>query len=363
MKIAILGSRGIPNQYGGFEELAEHLSIALAKKGHELVVFNPHHHPFQAADYQGVRIIKRFDPTWLGSFGQFIYDLLCILSCRKDKPNIILQLGYTSNAIWYWLLPRQSKILTNMDGQEWLRSKYGYLTRRFLKLSEFLAARNSHLLIADHHEIQQYYEQHYNNQTVYIPYGAFIPKNFDWQILSDLNLNQFGYFLIICRMEPENHPEIILDGYLMSAVNHPMVVIGSLNTAHGKWLQRKFGGLPGVHFLGAVYDKALLNALRHYCRLYFHGHSVGGTNPSLLEAMACASPIAAHDNPFNRGVLKNHADYFNDATDVSRLMRSDSDEETIKQRKKQNLAVIRTAYNWRTVAAQYEIAMQTIGLR
>jgi glycosyltransferase involved in cell wall biosynthesis len=363
MKIAIIGSRGIPNRYGGFEELAEQLGQILQARGHEVLVFNPHHHPYNSQIYKGVQIVKRYDPRWLGSFGQFIYDFGSILSCRKIKPDIILQLGYTSSAIWYWLLPKKSKVLTNMDGMEWKRSKYGGLTKKFLNFSEFLAARNSHVLIADHPAIQEYYNQHYLNQTVYVPYGAEVPVTFDKQVLSELGLKTRNYYLVICRMEPENHIEMVLEGYKKSGVDAPLIIVGNIDNKHGKYLANKYGHQPSILFIEGIYEKRIVHALRHFSTMYFHGHSVGGTNPSLLEAMACGAHIAAHRNEFNAGVLGKGADYFENADEVCEILLQETNLESQKNRKKRNLSAIRTRYNWRIVAEQYEITMQLALLR
>ena len=125
MKIAILGTRGIPNNYGGFEQFAEYLSVGLVDKGHNVFVYNSHNHIFKESIYKGVNIIHCFDPEYLiGTSGQFLYDLNCIINCRKSNFDIILQLGYTSSSIWNGIMPKNSSLVTNMDGIEWKRSKF-----------------------------------------------------------------------------------------------------------------------------------------------------------------------------------------------------------------------------------------------
>ena len=120
MKIAILGTRGIPNYYGGFEQFAQHLSEYLVNKGHEIIVYNSHTHPYQEGEWNGVKIVHCKDPEdKIGAAGQFIYDLNCIIDSRKRDFDIILQLGYASSAIWYFLFPKKAIVITNMDGLEW----------------------------------------------------------------------------------------------------------------------------------------------------------------------------------------------------------------------------------------------------
>lgn len=362
MKVLIIGSRGIPNRYGGFEELAERLAVHLVNKKHEVTVCNPKQHPYSSETFEGVRIVRAYDPVFLGAFGQFVYDLNCILKSRTIQPDIILQLGYTSSAIWFWLIPSRSRVLTNMDGMEWKRSKYNWFTRLFLRFSEKISATQSHLLIADHKAIQNYFQQRYTNQMVYIPYGADIPTQFDTAVLEAYPIKPFGYHLVIARMEPENHIEEIIQGVLAANSTTPLLVIGNLETRYGRRLVAKYTS-EAIIFAPANYQKETLNALRHYASFYFHGHSVGGTNPSLLEAMACSANIVAHDNPYNRGVLGKHAHYFHSPEAIGKLCDSPIDEEMQKKWLRQNLSKVRTRYSWRTISDQYEISMQQLLLR
>jgi len=137
MKIGILGSRGIPNQYGGFEECAEQLAARLVKKGHAVTVYSSHTHPIKVNSWKGVRIARIWDPEkQLGTAGQFIYDFFGILDSHKRNYDIILQLGYTSSGIWQAFLPRKSRIVTNMDGLEWKRAKYSKTVQQFLKITQ-----------------------------------------------------------------------------------------------------------------------------------------------------------------------------------------------------------------------------------
>src|ERR1044071_7073691 len=140
MKIGIMGTRGIPNNYGGFEQLAEYLSAGLAQKGHEVYVYNPHYHPYKESSWGKVNIIHCIDrQRSIGTVAQFFYDLACIKDARKRKYDILLHLGYTSDSIWWKKWPKQSVNIVNMDGMEWSREKYNRITRKFLKRAERLA--------------------------------------------------------------------------------------------------------------------------------------------------------------------------------------------------------------------------------
>lgn len=322
LKIAILGTRGVPNHYGGFEHIAGYLARGLVQKGHQVTVYNSSRHPYQKQKWHGVNIIHRYDPEHLiGVAGQFVYDLNCILDTRKKDYDIILMLGYTSSSIWSFLYPKKSIVITNMDGLEWQRTKYSKPVRRFLKYAERLAVQSSRFHIADSPVIKNYIDRKYNIKSKYIAYGAELYQDADEKYLYAYGLEQYNYYLLMARMEPENNIEMILDGYCSTPSKIKFIVIGNTSNKYGKYLVNKYKSKTRIVFLGAIFDEEKVQSLTAFCRLYFHGHSVGGTNPSLLDAMAAKIPIAAHDNPFNHSVLKENALFFKNATNVRNLIR------------------------------------------
>src|ERR1044071_3148961 len=166
MKIGILGTRGIPNAYGGFEQFAQYLSQGLVKRKHEVYVYNSSNHYYKEKTWNGVNIIHCKDlENKMGTAGQFIYDYNCFIDARKRNYDILLQLGYTSSSIWFRLWPKKSINVINMDGLEWKRSKYGKLTRKFLQAAERWAARKGDILIADSIGIQEYLQQKYKRSS------------------------------------------------------------------------------------------------------------------------------------------------------------------------------------------------------
>lgn len=354
MKIAIIGTRGIPNNYSGFEQFAENFAVFLAEEGYDITVYNSHNHNYQKPNYKGVKIIHCFDPEFLvGTFGQFIYDLNCILNSRRQRFDVILQLGYTSNSIWHFLLPKAAKIVTNMDGLEWKRTKYTPLVQKFLRYAEKLAAKSSDVLIADSLGIQTYLKKKYKLESKYIPYGASIPRQFQKNVLEEYNILPYSYDMLMARMEPENNIEVILDGYCASNQSRNFLVIGNhQGTKYGKYIYHKFKDIPSIHFLGGIFDLDKLNALRKYSTLYFHGHSVGGTNPSLLEAMASEALIVAHENAFNKGVLGKDARYFTDASDVTNSI-DRLEKEAYSSFINNNSDKIRYKFSWKSVNTNY----------
>lgn len=353
MKIGILGTRGVPNHYGGFEQFAEFFSVFLAEKGHEVYVYNSHTHPYQEREFKGVKLIHCHDPeNKIGTIGQFIYDLNCILDARKRNFDIILQLGYTSSSVWFKLHPKNTIVITNMDGLEWKRTKYSKPVQKVLKWAEKLAVKNSDFLIADSLGIQSYLQKKYNIKSEYIAYGAtnFEATNSDF--LKEFDVRGFEFNMIMARFEPENNFEIVLDGYSQSNTKMPILVIGNHQNKHGDYLKNKFASDSRIRFLGAIYNLNALNHLRFYSNLYFHGHTVGGTNPSLLEAMSSGALVVAHDNEFNKGVLQENAFYFSNVVEVKNIVDSIKKSNNL-QMIKNNYSAIDSTFNWKKINEQY----------
>lgn len=353
MKIALLGTRGIPNSHGGFEQFAEYLSKFLVQKGHEVYVYNSHTHPYQEKLWNGVHIVHMYDPEdKIGTFGQFIYDFNCILDSRKRDLDVLLQLGYTSSSIWGRLLPRKPVVVTNMDGLEWKRSKYNKHVRKFLKYAEKIAISSSDYLISDSLGIQSYLKETYKVDSEYIAYGADFFDQPDEAILQQYKVIPYQYDLLVARLEPENNIELILDGIVKSKTSREFLVVGKHETKYGSYLKEKFKNYGHIRFLGGIYDIKSLNNLRYYSNLYFHGHSVGGTNPSLLEAMASNSLIVANKNIFNKSILEEDAFYFESVSDIVALS------ENIKQDYLpfllSNNKKIMEKFSWETINTQYE---------
>ncbi len=355
MRVGIIGTRGIPNAYGGFEEFAQHLGIYLVGKGHEAVVYSSALHPFQEGEYEGVKIIHRYDPEdKLGTIGQFIYDFNCIRHARGQNFDVILQLGYTSSSVWSWLMPREAIILTNMDGLEWKRSKFSQPVQSFLRRAESWAVKGSHGLVADNPEIKRYLDEKYRVESTCIAYGAIVPSIRDSTPLQHYGLEERGYDMLIARMVPENNLEMILEGRMIAKTSRPLLVIGDKDDAYSSFLREKFGSDDQkVRFMGAIYDKDLLDCLRQHCGYYLHGHSVGGTNPSLIEAMACEALILAHENAFNLSVLRESGVYFSSAQKLAELLDQSPDEQQHDLLRAANLGRAKEAYDWGKINAQY----------
>lgn len=362
MKVGIVGTRGIPNAYGGFEQFAEYLSVGLVEAGHEVTVYCIKKEERTPPNFKGVQLIYFKDyADQLGTVGQFLYDFKCIIDSRKRNFDIILNLGYTSSAIWYSFFPKKSVLLTNMDGLEWKRSKFSTTVQKFLKYSERKAVTKSDYLIADSLAIQAYIKKEFHKNSKFIAYGANVFNEPDEAVVEEFGAKPYQYSLLIARMEPENNIDLILTAYSKTKTTHPLIVIGNISNEYGRKLVDKFEYCKNIIFNNAIYDIHLLNNLRFYSKLYFHGHSVGGTNPSLLEAMACKSLIVAHDNEFNRSVLSESAFYFSTVLELQQII----DDEDSHNKKRlifisENISKIKNNYTWKHIINTYECFFKSL---
>ena len=365
MKIAFISTRGIPNNYGGFEQFAEYISVGLVRRGHEVVVYSPHFHPYREPDYKGVRIKHIYSPEkWMGSsVGSFFYDFLSLRDAlKKEKFDIIYEAGYTSIVPAYiWFNVKRIKyplFTTNMDGLEYKRTKFNKRVQKFVFWEERMAVKHSHYLIADNMGIHYYYKEKYGKESKFLAYGADVHEDYDVDVLKEYGLEAGGYFIVVARLEPENNLFMAIEGYLASNQygKRPLVVVGKTNTPYGKYLVERYGRDCNIRFVGGIYDFRKLNSIRHYSYAYFHGHSVGGTNPSLLEAMASGCFILAHDNIFNRAVLGENALYYG-STDAATEMLDGIDQAVSAHKKEyteRNLEVIRRDYSWEKLVDEHE---------
>lgn len=358
MKIHIAGTRGVPNRYGGFEQCAQFLGPRFVQAGHQVTIYNPSYHPFTGAEWEGVKLVRMrsLEPK-LGMMGNALYDRDCIRHAHRHGADILLSLGYAPSSLFFpRARPRATRIVTNMDGLEWKRTKWSPAIQRLLRFLEKRGVHRSHALVADNEGIQEYLKEEYGVPSFCIAYGGDHVLPGRREDLAALGLEQSEFDCLIARLEPENNVEMVIDGHLQSGASRPLVVVGPLTTPLGKQLAEKYKATPttALRFVGGIYDANVLNALRTHARIYLHGHSVGGTNPSLLEAMAAGSCIAAHDNPFNRHVLGENATYFASAQEVSKL----SSTPPKNSQRAFNQQRIRQRYTWDFVASQYLSAFE-----
>ena len=348
-RVYVSGSRGIPNRYGGYEELVDHLARGLSAKGWRVDVATSSTHPVTQWWQPGIRRRIHRDPEpWMGSAGQFIYDLLSIRDAARQRPDVHLSLGTTSSAPWLALktLRGSAPLALHLDGLEWMRGKYRPAVQRYLKWAERTAAHSADLLIADHPEMARYAAR-YPKPCSEIAYGVDDPKP-ALNLNPSLGLHPGEYALVIARLVPENHVRVEAEALSPQV---PVVVVGPFGNSEGRALQQ----LPNVRLLGGQVNAALLDSLRAHCGLYIHGHSAGGTNPSLLQAMAAGCAIAAHDNAFNRGILGNSALYFTAEGAREALATAWAQRGTLPR---DHRTVLDRGYRWPMVVDQYDAVLK-----
>jgi len=352
-RVAILGCRGIPARYGGFETFAEELGARLVARGFDVTVF------CQASDereppraHRGVRLeYVRVPP--LGPARALAYDVLALRRARAY--DVVYMLGYGAAAFLGLARRGSNRVWVNMDGLEWRRAKWGRLARAWLARMERAALRSADRVVFDNAAVRRAVAGEAADARVHvIAYGAELAHEPDPRVLESLALRRHAYFLLVARIEPENHVLEILRAHARSGVAHELLVVGDLARA-GRYGAdcRAAGG--AARFLGALFDPCTLHALRRDSAAVVHGHSVGGTNPSLLEAMAAGAPLVAHDNPFNREVLAGDASYFRHEDELVAVLRAAaawSPEERLR-RGALHRARIEQRYTWEQVAEQY----------
>lgn len=353
-RLAILGSRGIPARYGGFETFAEQISARLAEAGFDVTVFCERGDGPAPAAYRGVRLEYVAAPA-LGPLSAPVFDVLSLWRARRSF-DVVYMLGYGAG-LFCWI-PRMSgsAVWINMDGLEWKRAKWGPLGRAFLWAMSRAAARTASRLIFDNAAVRDEVVGGRRLCNSVIEYGA--PLDVDPPgpaALEPFGLEPGAYFLVVCRVEPENHVLEIVRAFEAAATTKQLVVVG--NVARGSPYVRRVRRAAGarVRFPGTVYDAAALRALRTHCQAYVHGHSVGGTNPSLLEALACGNVAIAHDNPYNREVLGEHALYFRSEVELA-LRLAECERLTSAERaalRERGRTRVAAHYSWERIADCY----------
>lgn len=364
-QIGIVGTRGIPANYGGFETFAEELSTLLIQKGYEVNVYcDKSELSFPSKSYKGVSLIYLTTTKTKNPLLYYFYSLWHALK----REDIILVTG-TGGSLFYILnIFFQKIIITNTDGVESRRAKWTSLKRKFIKLTEYLSVKLSTHLIADSNAITRYLLETYpilgKTKISTIEYGAYINNSFDRKCLDKYNLEKNRYYLVVSRLEPENNIKMIIDGYKMTKSSKPLIIIGNINSNdYSKSILIEQTEM--IRFLGGIYNPVELSAIRYSAFAYIHGHSVGGTNPSLLEALGSSNISICHDNPFNREVTNNAQLYFSDSIDFKTRIEEleKMDEESISKLKLEAKRRIENYYTWENIATKYSTLFQTLTLK
>lgn len=321
MHVMIVGTRGIPARHGGFETFAEDLSIFLTARGHDVTVYCQTGETNQASSDLWNGVHRVHIPSSDNALGTISYDWATTLDCSRKK-GVVLTLGYNTGVFSLLYRLRGVPNVMNMDGIEWKREKWSPPQRGWLWFNEWAGARCANHLVADHPEIRRHLQRHTSAARItVIPYGADAVTSAPTNVLSQFGLERKRYYLVIARPEPENSILEIVKAFTARQATHSLVVLGNYAGKGSEYRQQVVNAAgPNVHFIGAIYDREVVTALRFHALAYIHGHRVGGTNPSLVESLAAANAIIAHDNQFTRWVAGDGAKFFTGTRDLGEIM-------------------------------------------
>jgi len=323
MHVLILGTRGVPSKHSGFETFAQDFALFLVSRNHEVTVYCqvPEEEATREDVWNGIRRV--LIPAGKTSIGTMYFDWKAIRHSLHEK-GVVLTLGYNTGI--FNVLYRFSRMtnIMNMDGIEWKREKWSLPARIWFWFNEWAGARVAHHLVADHPDIRQHLIRHTAQKKItVIPYGADPVTSAAVNLIQKYDLSPKGYHLLIARPEPENSILEIVQGYSFRQRGMPLVILGEYSR-EGTRYQNDVLEAAGqeIVFLGAIFDREIVRALRFHARAYFHGHRVGGTNPSLVESLAAGNAVIAHDNRFTRWVAGGGARYFRSSRDVDEILES-----------------------------------------
>jgi glycosyltransferase involved in cell wall biosynthesis len=362
MRIAMVGTRGVPARYGGFETAVEEVGSRLADRGHRVVVYcrTENGDAARPARHLGMHLVH-LPAARKRSLETLSHSALSVAHLSVHRADAAIVFNAANALLLPALRAARIPVATHVDGLEWKRAKWGPVGQRYYRLAESLAVRWSDALIADAQGIADYYRSEFGARTELLTYGAPLIGPSDDR-LADLGLEPGGYHLAVARFEPENHVHVIVEGYVRSAASKPLVVVGSAPYSDAYTAQVHAAADGRVRFLGGVWDQEQLNQLYAHAYSYLHGHSVGGTNPSLLRAIGAGTAVLAYDVDFNREVVADTGRYFVSPAEVAALVdaaEADPDSVGVRGVRARELA---KNYDWDDVAAGYEeLALRLVG--
>ena len=363
--ILILGTRGLPASHGGFETFAERLALHLAAHGWRVGVYCQREvetvgQRVSTTVWRGIELIT-VEVASTGPAATLAFDALCAHDAAA-RGGVCLVLGYNGAVFLPYLRLRGAKVLTNMDGIEWRRPKWSAAVRAFFWISEWIAAWSSHRLIADHPAIADHLAtRRTRNAIATIPYGGDPIYATSEAPIRALGLEPDRFLVSIARIEPDNNILTFVEAFSRAPRSAKLVVLGTLDPENAYHRALRAAAGEGVLFPGAIYEAETVQTLRHHARAYLHGHTVGGTNPSLVEALWAGNAVIAHDNAFNRGTAGEGQLYFADVDGCARAIETVLGDDAA-------LAAARAAarrraadFSWGDILAAYEREVRRLG--
>ncbi len=314
MKVAMVGTRGVPARYGGFETAVEEVGRRLVERGHEVVVYcrQPGAETFEGMQRVVLPAVRH------RVFETLSHSFLSSLHAARNRPDVAFLFNAANSPVLPILHAARIPVAVHVDGLEWKRSKWSGTGRKYYLTAEGLSVAWADALIADAKGIADYYEAKFATGTELIAYGAPQLPAADEAALVEQGLTPHGYHLVVARTEPENHVDLIVEAYRASSAALPLVVVGGVvyETEYQRRLSEAMASDARIRSLGTVHDQDFLNSLYAGAYTYMHGHSVGGTNPSLLRAMGAGTSVVAMRNVFNHEVLGGSGFLFQDAAEL-----------------------------------------------
>jgi glycosyltransferase involved in cell wall biosynthesis len=351
--ISILGTVGVPGNYGGFETLAENLVRYHSRQDASpaLTVYcSSGSYPEKNDAYLSAGL--KYLPLNANGLQSIFYDMWSLLSAAWSRYDTILLLGVSGAVILPVIrLISSARIITNIDGIEWRRQKWRGPAKLFLKFSERIAVRYSDEVIADNDAIADYLLKTYGAGCHVIAYGGDHAGDAEAVSVAECSLPE-KYALSVCRIEPENNVHVIVEAFTKYG-SLPLVMVGNWeNSEYGQEIRRKYAVYDNVYLLDPIYHLGKLKTLRSQTYIYLHGHSAGGTNPSLVEAMSLGCPVMAFDCNFNRCTTEHKALYFKTGEDLISTLAS-VDQPTLARVSADMLEVAERRYRWDFIAKRY----------
>jgi glycosyltransferase involved in cell wall biosynthesis len=361
LRIAMVGFRGIPHSYGGNEEFIRHLGPRLVERGHHVWVYSrSRDYPDRAPEWRGVRRVFYPAPEhkWMG---QLTHAALSMSDAVVRRPDVtfVQTLPSAPFTVLPWLAGE--RVVVNVNGMEWGRDKWGTLAKEYFRTAARIVVRTANAIVADSSAMRSYYRERFGRDAYFIPYGSELETSTNPALLEAYDVQARNYYLMVSRFVPENNVDFIIDEFRRSGIRRPLLVVGSANYSNG-WvasLLSRFGG--PIRFVGHVPDPEHLRELHCNSYAYLHGHSLGGTNPSLLRALGCGECVAALDNPFNREVLLPDCGtrygllFPKEPGGLARVLAAiDAQPERAAELRERAPARIRQAYTWESVTDHYE---------
>jgi glycosyltransferase involved in cell wall biosynthesis len=352
MKIAIIGTRGIPNNYGGFETLAEHLALYLSKNIDITIYCSSKDLPSKLPEYYSAKL--RYIPISSHGASGVLYDSISLLQAARKFDKLLL-LGFGCGFVLPLVKKYHKKLIINIGGLDWKRSKWSHWKQRLIKYSESNLVRYAGTIVADNKLIQEYIEKEYGRESTLIEYGGdnATPRPITEELRKTYKFLGKPYAFSVARIQPDNNIDMILKAFTTQQ-ELPIVLVGNWNSSeYGVALKKKYITNTNLILLDAIYKREILDVLRSNCTLYIHGHSAGGTNPALVEAMHLQLPIFAYASGYNEETTEHRAVYFKDESDLEQKLK-ERDNYNLEKMGMELKKIADRRYVWKTIVQKYK---------